>query len=60
MRSESRSPAAPYAGTETAGPRVVEATYDYRDETGEMLFQVVGYVGKDFRQRRPDATRPDG
>ncbi len=35
-------------------PRIV-ATYDYRDEAGELLFQVVRYDPKDFRQRRPKA-----
>ncbi len=29
-----------------------EATYDYRDERGELLFQVVRLPGKRFRQRR--------
>ncbi|MFZ1936665.1 MAG: DUF3987 domain-containing protein [Thermoguttaceae bacterium] len=29
------------------------ATYDYRDEAGNVLFQVVRYQPKDFRQRRP-------
>ncbi len=33
-------------------PQIV-ATYDYRDERGELLFQVVRYDPKDFRQRRP-------
>ena len=33
-------------------PRIV-ASYDYRDEAGELLFQVVRYDPKDFRQRRP-------
>lgn len=37
-------------------PQIV-ATYDYRDEHGELLFQVVRYDPKDFRQRRP---KPDG
>lgn len=31
--------------------RIVE-TYDYRDETGKDLFQVVKYDPKDFKQRR--------
>jgi 5S rRNA maturation endonuclease (ribonuclease M5) len=35
---------------------VIEATYDYRDRDGALLFQVVRYVGKDFRQRRPDGV----
>ena len=30
------------------------ATYDYRDETGELLYQAVRYSPKDFKQRRPD------
>ena len=34
-------------------PRIV-ATYDYRDEAGNVLFQVVRFDPKDFRQRRPD------
>ncbi|MEO0359519.1 MAG: DUF3987 domain-containing protein [Pseudomonadota bacterium] len=37
----------------TSGPRIV-ATYDYRDERGELIFQVVRRDPKDFRQRRPD------
>lgn len=31
----------------------IEATYDYRDEDGELIYQVVRYSPKDFRQRRP-------
>ncbi|MBX3435418.1 MAG: DUF3987 domain-containing protein [Pirellulales bacterium] len=33
-------------------PRIV-AQYDYRDEAGALLFQVVRHAPKDFRQRRP-------
>lgn len=29
------------------------ATYDYTDEAGKLLFQVVRFEPKDFRQRRP-------
>jgi AAA domain len=36
-----------------AEPRIVK-TYDYRDETGELLFQVVRFEPKNFRQRRPN------
>jgi hypothetical protein len=38
------------------GGRVPVATYAYRDERGELLYQVVRYdvPKKDFRQRRPD------
>lgn len=32
----------------------IVATYDYRDETGALLYQAVRYVPKDFAQRRPD------
>jgi hypothetical protein len=32
------------------------ASYDYLDEAGELLFQVVRFEPKDFRQRRRDET----
>jgi len=38
-----------------AGPAV--AVYDYRDENGELLFQVLRTASKDFRQRVPDVTQ---
>jgi len=31
----------------------IVATYPYRDEQGKVLYEVVRYVPKDFRQRRP-------
>ena len=31
----------------------IAAAYDYRDEDGDLLFQVVRFEPKDFRQRRP-------
>jgi hypothetical protein len=34
-------------------PQIAD-TYDYVDEAGHMLFQVVRFVPKDFRQRHPD------
>jgi putative DNA primase/helicase len=34
-------------------PKIV-ATYDYTDENGSLLFQVVRFDPKDFRQRRSD------
>jgi hypothetical protein len=37
----------------TGRSRIV-ATYDYRTEAGELLFQVCRMEPKDFRQRRPD------
>lgn len=33
--------------------RRIVATYDYTDEAGQLLYQVVRYDPKDFRQRRP-------
>jgi 5S rRNA maturation endonuclease (ribonuclease M5) len=36
-----------------ADHRIVE-TYDYTDETGTMLYQIVRYEPKAFHQRRPD------
>jgi KaiC/GvpD/RAD55 family RecA-like ATPase len=36
-------------------PTIV-ATYDYVDEDEELLFQVVRFAPKDFRQRRPDGA----
>ncbi len=40
------------ASTKNVKPEVV-STYDYRDDQGELLYQVVRYDPKDFRQRRP-------
>jgi putative DNA primase/helicase len=45
-RSDSPRPAG-------GGRRMVSA-YNYCDEQGEILYQVLRYVPKDFRQRRPD------
>jgi len=39
---------------EPAGSRRELARYPYLDEAGELLFEVVRYEPKDFRQRRPD------
>ena len=36
----------------------IVATYDYTDESGALLFQVVRLEPKTFRQRRPAARRP--
>ncbi len=41
-------------------PRRIVATYDYQDKTGALLFQVVRFEPKSFRQRRPDASASDG
>jgi ribosomal protein L37AE/L43A len=37
-----------------AAPRRIVATYAYRDEDGALLYEVVRYQPKEFRQRRPD------
>lgn len=34
----------------------IVATYDYTDAEGRLLYQVVRYEPKDFRQRRPDGN----
>ncbi len=34
----------------------IDVVYDYTDEDGNLLFQTVRYVPKDFRQRRPDGA----
>jgi RecA-family ATPase len=48
----------PFDGKTTngSGKGKIVATYDYHDETGELLFQVVRFEPKDFRQRRPDGN----
>ena len=38
----------------------VEETYDYRDEDGQLLYQVVRCKGKRFLQRKPDHTSKTG
>lgn len=38
------------------GQRRIVAEYDYADEDGTLLFQVVRFEPKDFRQRRPDGN----
>lgn len=36
--------------------RNVEAIYDYTDADGAVLYQVLRYHGKEFKQRRPDGS----
>ena len=40
-------------GAQKMANRIVK-TYDYRDESGELLYQNCRYVPKTFRQRRPN------
>jgi 5S rRNA maturation endonuclease (ribonuclease M5) len=44
----------------TAGRAGIVATYDYVDEAGVLLFQVVRYDNKTFKQRQPDKTQASG
>ncbi len=44
-----------YLGDSSA-PRKIVAHYDYQDENGKALYQVVRYEPKDFRQRRSDGN----
>ena len=38
--------------------RQIVATYPYRDAAGVLVYEVVRFQPKDFRQRRPDPTQP--
>jgi putative DNA primase/helicase len=38
------------------GEAKIIATYDYRDASGRLLYQVVRFEPKEFRQRRPDGN----
>jgi putative DNA primase/helicase len=49
-----------YPNETTSTNRQIVETYDYRDEQGAVLFQVVRFFPKDFRQRRPDLSSNDG
>src|SRR5215475_14632965 len=40
--------------TKPDAERRIVAVYDYRNPSGQLLFQTVRYSPKDFRQRRPD------
>jgi hypothetical protein len=42
--------------TRNGGGKHIVATYDYHDASGKLIFQVVRYEPKDFRQRRPDGN----
>lgn len=39
-----------------AATQEFEATYEYRDEHGTLLFQILRKPGKQFRQRQPDGA----
>lgn len=42
--------------TKSDSKKSIEAVYDYRDENGKLLFQVVRYIPKTFKQRRPNGN----
>lgn len=41
---------------DSAQKSVITDQYDYKDEKGNLLYQVLRYTPKDFRQRRPDGA----
>lgn len=38
--------------------RPIDEIYDYEDKEGKLIFQVVKYKPKNFKQRRPDPDKP--
>jgi hypothetical protein len=44
------------SSTASKGPRVVDKTYDYKDESGSTLYSVIRYKPKGFSHRRPDGN----
>jgi hypothetical protein len=55
MNGDARA-AEPKRKARPSGLGKIVATYDYVDEQGALLFEVVRYDPKDFRQRRPDGN----
>jgi len=43
-----------------SGKLTISDTYDYTDPDGNLIYQVVRFVPKTFRQRRPDPQGKDG
>jgi len=46
----------PASKTAKRGAKTIDVTYDYVDAAGTVVYQVVRYIPKDFRQRRPDGN----
>ncbi|AGG08468.1 DUF3631 domain-containing protein [Dehalococcoides sp. THU3] len=44
------------SNTRSTIKKSIEVVYDYRDESGKLIFQVVRYTPKAFKQRRPDGN----
>ena len=61
LRERGFLPCGPTASLDKAksASKKITATYDYFDEHGKLLFQVVRYEPKSFLQRRPDPNRPN-
>jgi putative DNA primase/helicase len=55
IKSAGVEPDRPNGHDRGAKPRIV-AEYNYRDARGEVLFRVVRYAPKDFKQRRPNSN----
>lgn len=53
-KPETNAPPAPAPAKKKREKGKIVATYDYEDEQGELLYQVVRFDPKDFRQRRPN------
>jgi len=54
LRTNGDSPRSRIMATDDLPRSRIVATYDYRDENGTLLYQVVRLEPKSFRQRRPD------
>lgn len=50
----------PQPRRQSSGPRRIVKSFDYHDETGKLLFQVVRFEPKSFAQRIPDPSQRDG
>jgi hypothetical protein len=46
----------PHKREQPAPPRVIVATYRYTDDAGKVLYEVVRYAPKAFKQRRPNGN----
>ena len=51
-----KPPASASTGRNGKAKNRIVATYDYRDEQSRLLFQVVRFDPKNFRQRKPDGN----
>ena len=65
-KKPSQQPEAPAADpaekpvSKPAEKKVIDKVYPYTDENGNVLFEVVRYIPKDFRQRVPDPAARGG